>query len=752
MKRKSLIVVLIALFCLFFTGLTKVSAVEGEWTLVTDAEQLNIGDNIAIVAKDTGYAMGPASSNGNNRTAVTVTKNDNNTINMVDNIQQITLEAGESSGTFAFNVDNGYLYAPSSSSNHLKTKTDLDATGSWAISITSGVATIQAQGATTRNLMRFNPNNGSPIFSCYAATSTTGTLVLIYKEVVGGTTEPEQPDTPVEPEVIPADAAVKELFETYYNNGTYTKHTVLNVTTATMKEVKTYFHNSQEVRFRKTEYTPDGLTMTTSSDDSVYGNESVYTNGDNCVEHTGFGGDWTVSQYNSVEDWFVTLKDFAESTLTGWTTVSDSGVYSYALTRTTATSEHEMTTMAREFVAPMWLKPNANNWAYVFFTKLTVEEDGSSLVIKLYADDNSKLVDEAKESFVFSQATITYERKENVSITEAKEIANKAGSAYTGEKYKVTGKIKNVYNTTYGNMYIEDENGNELTVYGTYSADGSTRYDAMSYKPVVGDTVIVYGVLGTYNSTPQMKDAWIIDVQIHECDWLQATCTAPQTCSICNAVKGDTLPHRDDDTDHVCDDCEAINVGNHADTNGDSKCDYCDEVIQGNEPVVTVNSADLNTLTKNTTYGSYKTTSGWQTTNCAVVTGGTSNSNPVFKCIGSANDRGVVLNGKTSAKGKLVSPTLSGTLQSISFSYSNVFSESKGVDITVNVKQGGTVVATNRIDNNSVTQYTEYKVEWLLETAVSGDFTIEIVNNSPTNSTSNKDRVAIYKLTWTTVQ
>ena len=58
-------------------------------------------------------------------------------------------------------------------------------------------------------------------------------------------------------------------------------------------------------------------------------------------------------------------------------------------------------------------------------------------------------------------------------------------------------------------MKITDDKGNILTVYGTYSADGSTRYDALEVKPVAGDTVTVYGIVGQYNNTPQVKDGWI---------------------------------------------------------------------------------------------------------------------------------------------------------------------------------------------------------------------------------------------------
>ncbi|MBQ7817309.1 MAG: PT domain-containing protein, partial [Oscillospiraceae bacterium] len=82
---------------------------------------------------------------------------------------------------------------------------------------------------------------------------------------------------------------------------------------------------------------------------------------------------------------------------------------------------------------------------------------------------------------------------------------------YTTIKYKVTGKIHSVYNTTYGNLYIMDDAGRILTIYGTYNADGTVRYDEMEVKPVKGDTITVYGSLGQYNGTAQIKNGWIIE-------------------------------------------------------------------------------------------------------------------------------------------------------------------------------------------------------------------------------------------------
>ena len=89
--------------------------------------------------------------------------------------------------------------------------------------------------------------------------------------------------------------------------------------------------------------------------------------------------------------------------------------------------------------------------------------------------------------------------------------ASKEHNTYTEGKYYVTGEITEVYNTKYGNMRIADADGNVLTIYGTYSVDGSTRYDSMDVKPVAGDTVKVYGIIGQFNGTAQMKNGWIVE-------------------------------------------------------------------------------------------------------------------------------------------------------------------------------------------------------------------------------------------------
>ena len=167
----------------------------------------------------------------------------------------------------------------------------------------------------------------------------------------------------------------------------------------------------------------------------------------------------------------------------------------------------------------------------------------------------------------------------NTSIVDALEIGGaKEHNTYTEEKYTLTGTVTNVYNTVYGNFYLKDSEGNQICIYGLYSEDGQTRYDAMTYKPVEGDVVTVTGILGRYNDTIQMKSGWLVEVTPHEHEYSEATCTTPATCSVCKGTEGTTLEHADDDKDHYCNVCEA-KVGKHADETGDLLCDYCGEEV-----------------------------------------------------------------------------------------------------------------------------------------------------------------------------
>ncbi|MBQ8291864.1 MAG: hypothetical protein IJX88_05105 [Clostridia bacterium] len=151
----------------------------GAWQICTDVSQLEVGDKIIIVAKTGDFALG-TTQNTSNRSVASIEKSDN-TATVTDDVQVITLENGIHENTFAFYVGTGYLYAPSSSSNHLKTRADINENASWSIEIdSSNIANIVAQGESSRNVLMYN--SGNEIFSCYASSQEA---VVIYKWVDG---------------------------------------------------------------------------------------------------------------------------------------------------------------------------------------------------------------------------------------------------------------------------------------------------------------------------------------------------------------------------------------------------------------------------------------------------------------------------------------------------------------------------------------------------------------------------------------
>ena len=158
-------------------------------------------------------------------------------------------------------------------------------------------------------------------------------------------------------------------------------------------------------------------------------------------------------------------------------------------------------------------------------------------------------------------------------------------------------------------------------------------------------------------------------------------------------------------------------------------------------------SADFSTISAtNTSYVSGKTTAGWNYTNCAIFKGGTSDSSPAFKMIGDASNRALCMNGKTSGVGTIKSPVFATGCGVLKFNYGLPFSDTK-MKFRVDIVQNGATVHTFTINNASATKLTKYSHEE--EVNVAGDFQIVFTNLCPSNSTSNKDRTAIWDVEWT---
>ena len=103
-----------------------------------------------------------------------------------------------------------------------------------------------------------------------------------------------------------------------------------------------------------------------------------------------------------------------------------------------------------------------------------------------------------------------------LTVEEAAKLGVSMGhNNYTTDKYYVTGTVKRTYAN---NVVLEDEKGNEITIFGAYNEDGTVKFKDMDVKPVAGDVVTVYGVVGQSNNSPRIKDGWIIEFGAPESD------------------------------------------------------------------------------------------------------------------------------------------------------------------------------------------------------------------------------------------
>ena len=349
--------------------------------------------------------------------------------------------------------------------------------------------------------------------------------------------------------------------------------------------------------------------------------------------------------------------------------------------------------------------------------------------------------------------------------TTPEEIVNEAYNLKSGEilsdsyKYTLSGtitSIKTAFDPTYNNVtvIVKVDGADETKTITCYRLKG-TGADNIA----VGDYITVNGVIKNFNGTIEFDTGCTLEGHTHR--WVDATCAFAKHCAICKETDGETLDHTPGDkatctTAQICTVCESvINAAlDHDYVNG--YCIRCEEKDPngGETPatpsVIEGGKDDFATITANSSYSTRKTTSGaWSATNAAVIQGGTTDSNPTFKFIGSTSSvKAIVLNGKKSAYGVLTSSTFTTGISKLSFNYGLPFGDNKiGLKVTVTeIATGKTYSKT--ITNSSATKFAVYSFEWELETPIVGEFTISIENTYPSNSTSNKDRTAIWNLAW----
>lgn len=87
-----------------------------------------------------------------------------------------------------------------------------------------------------------------------------------------------------------------------------------------------------------------------------------------------------------------------------------------------------------------------------------------------------------------------------------------ASNRFTTDKFYVRGKVVSVTGGTKANITIENSYGDSLYLYSTYGNNGES-YSSMETKPQIGDVILVYGVIGQYQGTAEMKNGWIVEIE-----------------------------------------------------------------------------------------------------------------------------------------------------------------------------------------------------------------------------------------------
>ncbi len=436
-----------------------------KFELVTDASKLAADDQVIIVAANSDFALS-TEQKSNNRGQTAITK-ENNTITPSTDVQILTLKAGNKANTFAFYTGEGYLYAASSSSNHLKTESTLSDNSSFTIEIATGIATVKAQGTNTRNLLKYN--SSSSIFSCYG--SGQGDIQLYKKQVAGGVEVP--------------------------------------ATTITLSQETLSLEQYREAILTAT-LTPDNATTSIvwSSD-----NEAVVTVSAGAVKAVGVGSATITATAGTVSA--TCAVTVAEATV-----LLPSAAAAKAITVTENNAKYE----GGQYIVEGYVTEVSNAYSTKYgnmSVKLADTKDGEASleayqtvpadvenlptvgakvrVIGYLTQYSGKAQILKGSALTVLEAGIQPEEKGLVTVAEflaAKDDFN---------IYTLKGTVTNITNTEFGNFDLVDATGT-IYIYGLLDLTGTAKQFA-SLGIEAGDIVTLKGSYTTYNSTPQIASA-----------------------------------------------------------------------------------------------------------------------------------------------------------------------------------------------------------------------------------------------------
>ena len=158
------------------------------------------------------------------------------------------------------------------------------------------------------------------------------------------------------------------------------------------------------------------------------------------------------------------------------------------------------------------------------------------------SNSNSNSVSESvsdSESNSESDSSGAETQYETITIAQAMELCGEPGNKTT-ERYYIRAIVKSITNPQYGQMVIEDETGT-MSVYGTYSADGSLTFMQLEERPVKGDEVLLHCILQNYNGTKEIKNARLIEFKSNQGNIDESNYTEMSIAEARAADKGDLV-------------------------------------------------------------------------------------------------------------------------------------------------------------------------------------------------------------------
>ncbi len=177
--------------------------------------------------------------------------------------------------------------------------------------------------------------------------------------------------------------------------------------------------------------------------------------------------------------------------------------YASVLTGTLASTVTKLDVVAENGSVITWASNN---------TIIKVEKDGTVTILAAETDQEVTLTatisygDVSPEYATFKFVVKAAEKIEEKTIQEM--IAAEVSETY----FTVTGIVRNITNTTYGNFDLVDLNDSSISiyVYGLLTGKGGQNKQFSTLGIVEGDTLTLVGKRGTSNNSAQIKDAYYV--------------------------------------------------------------------------------------------------------------------------------------------------------------------------------------------------------------------------------------------------